>query len=62
MLQPHYPYYLAGQPVDANRDLAVTDKYSGEVATYVAIADAEAIDKGIAAAAAAMPEMRKLPP
>jgi acyl-CoA reductase-like NAD-dependent aldehyde dehydrogenase len=62
MLNPSYPYYLAGQPVAANTDLVVTDKYSGEVATRVAVADATAIDAGIAAAAGAVEAMRKLRP
>jgi acyl-CoA reductase-like NAD-dependent aldehyde dehydrogenase len=45
-----YPYYLANEAVAANADLEVTDKYTGEVATRVAMADASAIDAGIAAA------------
>lgn len=60
MLKDAYPYYLANEPVYANKDLAVTDKYSGEVATHVALADRKAIDQGIAAtvkAAAAMAAM-----
>jgi hypothetical protein len=40
MLKPTYPYYLANKPVCANADLEVTDKYTGEVATRVAMADA----------------------
>ncbi|SAL04989.1 aldehyde dehydrogenase [Caballeronia calidae] len=62
MLKTTYPYYLANEPVAANTDLAVTDKFSGEVATRVALADAQAIDKAIGLAAAAMPEMRAFPP
>jgi acyl-CoA reductase-like NAD-dependent aldehyde dehydrogenase len=50
MLKPTYPYYLANEAVAANTDLEVTDKYSGEVATRVALADAKAIDQAIAAA------------
>ncbi|HTL51010.1 MAG TPA: aldehyde dehydrogenase family protein [Planctomycetota bacterium] len=61
MLKPNYPYFLANQAVAANQDLAVTDKYSGEVFTKVALADAKAIDAGIAAAAAAAEPMRKMP-
>lgn len=44
MLKQTYPYYLANEPVAANSDLEVTDKFSGEVATRVAIADAQATD------------------
>lgn len=62
MLKPSYPYYLAGEAVAANTDLAVTDKFTGEVATRVALADPAAIDAGIAAADASAVAMRKLPP
>lgn len=48
MLKESYPYYLANEAVSANTDLAVTDKYSGEVATRVAMADAATIDEAIA--------------
>jgi acyl-CoA reductase-like NAD-dependent aldehyde dehydrogenase len=47
MLKESYPYYLANRPVAANTDLEVTNKYTGEVATRVARADAEAIDRAI---------------
>ncbi|MGW8320188.1 MAG: aldehyde dehydrogenase family protein, partial [Thermodesulfobacteriota bacterium] len=60
MLKETYPYYLANQAVEANTDLAVTDKYSGEVATRVALADAEAIDRAIAASVEATVPMRRL--
>ena len=62
MLQKSYPYYLANEAVAANTDLEVTDKFSGEVATRVALADAKAIDKAIGFAVDAMPEMRAFPP
>ena len=62
MLASSYPYYLAGAAIAANTDLEVTDKYSGEVATRVALADAAAIDAGIAAAHEARDEMAALPP
>jgi acyl-CoA reductase-like NAD-dependent aldehyde dehydrogenase len=52
-LRESYPYYLANRPEAPNRDLPVTNKYTGEVATRVALADAGAIDRGIAAAAGA---------
>lgn len=57
-----YPYYLANKPVFANKDLSVTDKYSGSVATKVAVADAAAIDHGIAASVEATEPMRQMPP
>ena len=58
MLNKTYPYYLANVAVAANTDLEVTDKFSGEVATRVAMADAAAIDKAIGYAVDAMPAMR----
>lgn len=60
-LKDHYPYYLANRPVAANADLEVTDKYSGRVATRVALADAKAIDAAIAAAHDARQAMAELP-
>src|SRR5690349_17597904 len=62
MLQKSYPYYLANVAVAANTDLEVTDKFSGEVATRVALADAQAIDRAIGLAADSMPAMRAFPP
>jgi acyl-CoA reductase-like NAD-dependent aldehyde dehydrogenase len=62
MLNKTYPYYLANVAVAANTDLEVTDKFSGEVATRVAMADAAAIDKAIGYAVDAMPAMREFPP
>ncbi|HYC55631.1 MAG TPA: aldehyde dehydrogenase family protein [Candidatus Binatia bacterium] len=60
MLKESYPYYLASRPVAANTSLEVTDKYSGRIATRVALADPAAIDCGIAAAVDAAPAMREL--
>lgn len=45
-----YPYFLANKAVYANQDLGVTNKYTGELATKVALADATVIDQAIAAA------------
>jgi acyl-CoA reductase-like NAD-dependent aldehyde dehydrogenase len=60
MLKDRYPYYLAGEPILANRALEVTDKFSGKVATTVALADAEAIELAIDAAVRATKPMREL--
>jgi acyl-CoA reductase-like NAD-dependent aldehyde dehydrogenase len=57
-----YPYYLANRPQQPNTDLAVLDKYSGEVAARVALADAAAIEGGIAAAVRAAAPMAALKP
>ena len=46
-LADSYPYYLANEPRTPNTDLAVEDKYTGEVATRVALADEAAIDEAI---------------
>ncbi len=61
MLRETYPYYLANRPEQPNTDLEVTDKYSGVVATRVAMADAAAIDRAIAAAVAAREPMAAMP-
>jgi acyl-CoA reductase-like NAD-dependent aldehyde dehydrogenase len=61
-LKSRYPYYLANRPVRANADLPVLDKYSGTIATRVALADAKAIDAAIGAAAKAAAPMAALKP
>jgi len=61
MLRESYPYYLANEPHQPNTDLEVIDKYTGEVATRVAMASPEAIDQAIAAAEGAFEAMRKMP-
>ncbi|MBX3729990.1 MAG: aldehyde dehydrogenase family protein [Candidatus Sumerlaeia bacterium] len=60
-LKPQYPYYLANKAVQANTDLEVTDKYTGAVATRVAMADEAAIDAAIAAAVRATRPMAEMP-
>lgn len=60
MLKERYPYYLANRAETPNGDLVVTDKYTGKEATRVALADAAAIDRAIAAAVAAAEPMRNL--
>ena len=62
MLKDSYPYYLASEAVYANTDLEVTNKYTGECATRVALADAEVIDKAIAAAEQAQGAVAALAP
>ncbi len=59
-MQESYPYFLGGEAVDANRDLEVRDKYTGELATRVALADAGTIDRAIALAVEAAAPMREL--
>ena len=60
-LQAKYPYYLNNKAVYANEALEVADKYTGEVATRCALADAAAIDEGIAGAVRAAEPMAKMP-
>jgi acyl-CoA reductase-like NAD-dependent aldehyde dehydrogenase len=62
MLNESYPLYLANKPESPNADLEVTDKYTGEVATRVAMASADDIDRAIAAATEADQAMRSLAP
>ncbi|MDF1811885.1 MAG: aldehyde dehydrogenase family protein [Verrucomicrobiales bacterium] len=61
MLEPQYPYYLANEACQPNADLEVTDKFTGEVATRVALADAKAIDEGISWTVKAAGEMARMP-
>jgi acyl-CoA reductase-like NAD-dependent aldehyde dehydrogenase len=60
MLREHYPYYLANRPEAPNQDLAVLDKYTGQVATRVALADEAAIDRAIGRAVEAAGAMARL--
>jgi acyl-CoA reductase-like NAD-dependent aldehyde dehydrogenase len=60
MLKDTYPYYLANRPVQPNTDLVVKNKYTGEPACRVALADPRAIDKAIGAAEAAFEKTRKV--
>ncbi len=62
MLAKTYPYYLANTARQPNAALEVRDKYSGKIATRVALADEKAIEKAIAAAQKAETPMRKMPP
>ena len=61
MLKETYPYYLAGEAVFANGDLPVANKYTGEIAARVALADAAAIDQAIGGAVEAFDELRRWP-
>src|SRR5512138_3717258 len=61
MLVNTYPLYLGGEAAAPNHDLEVFDKYTGEVATRVPLADPATIDRAIGLAAAAVPAMAELP-
>ena len=60
MLKDIYPLYLNNKAYQPNTDLAVTDKYTGEVAFRVAQADAATIDEGIAGAVRAAEPMARM--
>ncbi|OOG56880.1 aldehyde dehydrogenase family protein [Rhodanobacter sp. C03] len=62
MLKKTYPYYLANQPQTSKVMLDVLDKYSGKLATQVAVPDAKATEKAIAAAVKAATPMREFKP
>jgi acyl-CoA reductase-like NAD-dependent aldehyde dehydrogenase len=62
MLKKSYPYFLGNKAVAANTDLEVTDKFTGEIATRVALADAKTIDQAISNAVTAAEPMRRLAP
>ncbi len=61
MLKKTYPYYLANKPIAANTDLPVTNKYTGEVAAHVALADESTIRQAIGTAESAFSILRKWP-
>ncbi|QWT20794.1 aldehyde dehydrogenase family protein [Bacillus sp. NP157] len=62
MLAKSYPYYLANKAVKAKARLDVIDKYTGEVATRVALPDADALERAIAAAHDATAAMKAFKP
>jgi acyl-CoA reductase-like NAD-dependent aldehyde dehydrogenase len=62
MLRKTYPYYLANQPKTSKLMLDVHDKYGGKLATRVAVPDAKATEKAIAAAVQAAKPMREYKP
>jgi acyl-CoA reductase-like NAD-dependent aldehyde dehydrogenase len=59
-LKDVYPLYLNNKAQQPNTDLAVTDKFTGEVAFRVALADSKTIDAGIAGAVEAVEPMARM--
>lgn len=59
-LRDQYPLYVANRAEQPNADLVVTDKFTGQPATRVAMADAATIDRAIAAAVAATEPMARM--
>lgn len=60
-LKAAYPLYIANEAVFANEDLVVTDKFTGQPATRVALARTAEIEAGIAAAVDAAEAMAEMP-
>ena len=60
MLKDTYPLYLNNKAAQPNTDLAVTDKYTGEVAFRTALATPDVIEEGIAGAVRATEPMARL--
>ena len=60
MLKDVYPLYLNNKAQQPNTDLSVTDKFTGEVAFRVALADSQTINAGIAGAVVAVEPMGKM--
>lgn len=60
-LKSTYPLYLNNRAAQPNTDLAVTDKYTGEVAFKTALATPDIIEEGIAGAVRAAEPMARLP-
>jgi acyl-CoA reductase-like NAD-dependent aldehyde dehydrogenase len=59
-LKDVYPLYLNNKPEQPNTDLAVTDKFTGEIAFRTAQATPEIIDRAIAGAVRAAEPMARL--
>ena len=59
-LQDTYPLYLNNKAVQPNTDLAVTDKYTGEIAFRTALATPDVIDAAIAGAVRAAEPMTEM--
>ena len=57
-----WSFYLANESHTPNADLEVTDKYTGEVAARVAMANPRDINAGIAACVEATAPFASMPP
>jgi len=60
-MKSEWPFYLANKAHQPNTNLEVTDKFTGEVATRVALADAATIDNAIAASVDAAEPFARMP-
>lgn len=60
-INPSYPYYLANRPITQSSDwLEVTDKFSGEIISKVAMANGHTVENAIHACETAAPAMRHM--
>lgn len=62
MLESSYPYYVANKPKKSRKTFEVFDKYTGKVATRVALPDDAALEAAIAAAHDATLPMKQFRP
>jgi len=62
MLDKTYPYYLANEPRTSSTLMEVYDKYSGEIATRVAVPDEQATEEAIRTAVQAAGPMKNFKP
>lgn|GEM_PF-1788367 len=62
VIKSNYPYCPGNEALQSNTDLEVMDKYTGEVAARVAVADSKVIDDAIVAVVRAAEPMRNVPP
>ena len=60
MLEPVYPLYLNNRAAQPNTDLAVTDKFTEEIAFRTALATPDVIDEAIAGAVRATEPMAEM--
>ena len=60
LLKDTYPLYLNNKAAQPNTDLAVTDKFTGEVAFRTALATPDVIEQAIAGAVRAAKPMARL--
>lgn len=61
MLRENYPCFIGNKPVLPNTDLEVTDKYTGEIATSVPLADTKMINSAIELAVRSNKEVAGMP-
>jgi len=61
-MKTEWPYYLCNKPQTSGKKLEVLDKYTGETAARVSVADPDTIDAGIAGCVEAAGPMAQMAP